>query len=417
MPAGESARAKATQLRTKAEQLHAWASSWESGALGEERVAAALSNADQQNIRVLHDRLQNASGSKANIDHLVVTAAGVFLIDAKNWKGVVTAEAGSLRQRWDSENGPQSAVKYGELQEVRRVAAQVEAGIGRPVTPVLCLANDQADAFGPPRELDGVHVVPVSALVSWLEQQPPLKRPVSIGTVAVELSCKFPPAGVDGVLRADEWTVAGTRQAARAPRGAGRQARPRSKRRRKPAQSRSPQMWRLAVGLLMLIAVATLGPKIAGSIGNGIVQGATRVLTPTAAHTAPPDPPLSAAQARRLDDWRIRAGLYAAHDEPSGLAYVADASLSYEGPACRIQLEQLAPFRRGLLRAPDHQLASTARRFDRATHDLLHACIANKPVALHHAEGAMTVAASEINARYNRLVGIDPSAYNATRVL
>ena len=63
------------------------------------------------------------------------------------------------------------------------------------------------------------------------------------------------------------------------------------------------------------------------------------------------------------------------------------------------------------------QLAASAKRFDTATNDLLHARIANDPVALHHAEGAMTAAASDVNARYNRLVGIDPAAYNATRVL
>src|SRR5690242_10729986 len=146
MTAGESARAKATQLRTKAQELEAWAANWEAGALGEERVAAVLADADQQTTKVLHDRLQDPSRSKANIDHLVVNASGVFLIDAKNWTGVVTAENGSLHQRWTSATGPQSAVKYSEPRDIRRVATEVAGAIGRSVTPVLCLANDQADA-------------------------------------------------------------------------------------------------------------------------------------------------------------------------------------------------------------------------------------------------------------------------------
>jgi hypothetical protein len=48
---------------------------------------------------------------------------------------------------------------------------------------------------------------------------------------------------------------------------------------------------------------------------------------------------------------------------------------------------------------------------------LLRACVSNRPVALHHAQGAMTVAASDINTRYNRLIGQDPAAYNAKHLV
>jgi len=55
---------------------------WKVGAEGEERVAEVLR--DVPGIEVLHDR--RVPGSRANIDHLVVGPAGVFVIDAKKYK-------------------------------------------------------------------------------------------------------------------------------------------------------------------------------------------------------------------------------------------------------------------------------------------------------------------------------------------
>jgi len=52
---------------------------WATGAAGEERVAEVLT--DVPGIEVLHDR--RVPGSNANIDHIVVGSAGVFVIDAK----------------------------------------------------------------------------------------------------------------------------------------------------------------------------------------------------------------------------------------------------------------------------------------------------------------------------------------------
>jgi hypothetical protein len=54
---------------------------WKTGAEGEERVAEVL--AGVPGIEVLHDR--QVPGSRANIDHLAVGPAGVFVIDAKKY--------------------------------------------------------------------------------------------------------------------------------------------------------------------------------------------------------------------------------------------------------------------------------------------------------------------------------------------
>lgn len=56
---------------------------WDQGAVGEERVGADLEAARIRGIEVLHDR--RLPRSKANIDHLVIAPAGIWVIDAKRY--------------------------------------------------------------------------------------------------------------------------------------------------------------------------------------------------------------------------------------------------------------------------------------------------------------------------------------------
>lgn len=58
---------------------------WGQGAAGEETVGASLRAISSESLRVLNDR--RIPGSRANIDHLVVTAHGVYVIDAKRYVG------------------------------------------------------------------------------------------------------------------------------------------------------------------------------------------------------------------------------------------------------------------------------------------------------------------------------------------
>jgi hypothetical protein len=61
---------------------------WEKGAIGEMPVGKALDRlGTKYGFGVLHDR--KIPGSVANIDHILVTDRGVFVIDAKNHKGLV----------------------------------------------------------------------------------------------------------------------------------------------------------------------------------------------------------------------------------------------------------------------------------------------------------------------------------------
>jgi hypothetical protein len=59
--------------------------------LGEERVGARLDVLGSQ-VRLLHDR--RIPGTRANIDHIVISACGVFIVDTKKYR---TAPTKSVR--------------------------------------------------------------------------------------------------------------------------------------------------------------------------------------------------------------------------------------------------------------------------------------------------------------------------------
>jgi hypothetical protein len=67
-------------------QLSHATTAWDKGAAGERQVAAILDGLS--GVEVLHDRLVPGKGA-ANIDHIVIGQTGVFVIDAKNYGGVL----------------------------------------------------------------------------------------------------------------------------------------------------------------------------------------------------------------------------------------------------------------------------------------------------------------------------------------
>ena len=58
---------------------------WAQGAVGEEKLAQRLNGLRDQGVQLLHDR--RIAGSRANIDHIAIGSAGVFVIDAKRYQG------------------------------------------------------------------------------------------------------------------------------------------------------------------------------------------------------------------------------------------------------------------------------------------------------------------------------------------
>jgi hypothetical protein len=75
---------------------------WQTGAVGEQQLGRALGALVGAGVLVLHDR--RIPGSRANIDHLAVGPAGVFVVDAKRYRGKRPerrVEGGLLRPRME----------------------------------------------------------------------------------------------------------------------------------------------------------------------------------------------------------------------------------------------------------------------------------------------------------------------------
>jgi hypothetical protein len=75
---------------------------WARGARGEELLAKRLDGLVDRGVLLLHDRC--IPGTKGNIDHIAVSQAGVFVIDAKRYQGrpQLRIQGGLLRPRTET---------------------------------------------------------------------------------------------------------------------------------------------------------------------------------------------------------------------------------------------------------------------------------------------------------------------------
>jgi hypothetical protein len=195
---GGSAERKAQELAA-AGAADAWM--WSAGAAGERRVADELANL-REAWTVLHDRLIRPGRSGANLDHVVVGPAGLFLVDAKDWSGNVTAWNGGLYQHVGPTGGRTSHSKHVEVAKVHGMAAYMAVEMGVATTPVICLAGESEATFGEPQIIRGVWVVPVSKLLVWLEAQPVVLDRETVGKTVTRAMTSFPSTTTDPDLLA-----------------------------------------------------------------------------------------------------------------------------------------------------------------------------------------------------------------------
>ncbi|WP_185845338.1 nuclease-related domain-containing protein [Nonomuraea sp. WAC 01424] len=110
---------------------------WRRGALGERRTARRLRVLEDLGYLVLHDRALPRP-ARANVDHLVVGPAGVFVIDSKLWRRERTVQRGGrtvqVGRRWNSKDV--AAAVY----EAQTVARALTKAVGRPVPVVPVVA-------------------------------------------------------------------------------------------------------------------------------------------------------------------------------------------------------------------------------------------------------------------------------------
>lgn len=135
---------------------------WERGSIGEQRLAEAL--AEVAGLVVFHDR--QVRGTRGNIDHILISPAGIFVVDAKRYSGLIQIrDRGSFFSRNDRlyvGSRDCSALATNMEWQVLAVknaltAADIELS-AVPVTPVLCFVDGEWPVILPPESYKGVRL-------------------------------------------------------------------------------------------------------------------------------------------------------------------------------------------------------------------------------------------------------------------
>jgi hypothetical protein len=167
--------------------------SWDTGAIGEERLGQKLNELASDALRVLHDR--RIPGTRANIDHIAVTPTGVYVIDPKRYSGRPTlrVEGGLLRARTEKllvAGRDRTKLVDGVLKQVDLVRAIVGEDI--PVTGVLCFIEADWPLIGGSFTTRGVEVLWPKKLYPRLAAPTPSQ--VDLDALHLALAAAFPPA-------------------------------------------------------------------------------------------------------------------------------------------------------------------------------------------------------------------------------
>jgi Nuclease-related domain. len=153
---------------------------WGLGAHGEELLGAAL--AKVPDLVVLNDR--KVAGTKGNIDHIAIGPAGVFVIDAKYYEGLIEVvnKGGWFSADWRLTVGGRNKSNLTENMgwQVKAVTkALMDAGVDPlpPVTSVLCFVDGNWPFFRPPKAFEGVLLESERSIVKVLGAPIVLGRP------------------------------------------------------------------------------------------------------------------------------------------------------------------------------------------------------------------------------------------------
>jgi len=153
---------------------------WKQGAVGEQALGAALDQLRSEGLGVLQDR--RIPGTRANIDHLVVGPAGVFVIDAKRYTGKIERrDRGWIMDRdWRLYVNGRDKTKLVEAMP-RQVEAVRSLLASTPfpdiaVFPVLCFVDSHWGLGASPFVLGDVHVMWPKKLYKLVRSEGPLER-------------------------------------------------------------------------------------------------------------------------------------------------------------------------------------------------------------------------------------------------
>jgi hypothetical protein len=170
---------------------------WKKGATGERWLSRYLHQASGRFL-ILDDR--RIPASRANIDLIAVAPSGVYVIDAKNYRGKVQRRASGFG-RWRREQlivrGRDRThladnMDY-QVEVVREALRAFDGGSSIPVHAVVCFVESSWELWLTAFTVNGVHVMAPRPLRRLLRRVGPLDAGQRV-QVARLLSLRLPPA-------------------------------------------------------------------------------------------------------------------------------------------------------------------------------------------------------------------------------
>jgi Nuclease-related domain len=158
---------------------------WARGAAGERHVARLLAPLERHGWAVLHDL--RVPSSRANIDHLVIGPPGVFVIDAKYYRGPLhlSRDGGLWHGRY-----PLAAALSATRWEADKVQATL-AAYDIDVVPIVAVVG--APVPWGQVSVEGIPVVAAGTLPGMLRSLPPVLLPQRAAWVASQLDARLHP--------------------------------------------------------------------------------------------------------------------------------------------------------------------------------------------------------------------------------
>ena len=165
---------------------------WASGASGEMRVAKELADRLGTSAVLLSDR--RVPRTRGNIDHIAVTASGVWVIDAKHYTGKVEHRdrGGWFRTDWRLYVDGRDKTKLVDALDWQ--IAAVEDVFSDPEVPIhaaLCFVGANWSLFSKPFQQAGVWVTWVSKLAEMILEPGPLGED-DVQAIAAKLAHGLP---------------------------------------------------------------------------------------------------------------------------------------------------------------------------------------------------------------------------------
>jgi hypothetical protein len=169
---------------------------WARGAEGERIVGKRLDEIASDTLIPLHDR--RVPGSRTNIDHIVVVASGVHLVDAKLYKGMIKTRDKGGWFRSDERLYVGSRDRTALVTKLAKQILVVDAAVRdlrlpTTLTPVLCFVHAEWSLLSNGFDLQGVKIVWPNRLVELLRRPGPLTTE-QIQEAAPRLVERLPPA-------------------------------------------------------------------------------------------------------------------------------------------------------------------------------------------------------------------------------